>query len=127
MKQISNFADRLKEYMASHNGMTYDSLSKLTGENPQTLNRYALGQRIPKIDSAVKIALKLGVSPMWLQGFDEPMHPQNSSPLSTMSEEEVLLIANFSMLNLEGRRKLLDYSKDLISGGRYAARNEDAV
>lgn len=41
--------------------------------------------------------------------------------------EESMLLNNFRALNSEGRRKLLDYSKDLISSGRYAAQDEDAV
>lgn len=128
MKQISTFADRLKEYMRLHEGMTYDGLSKLSGENPQTLNRYALGQRIPKIDSAVNIALKLGVSPMWLQGFDEPMYAANSSVSSTTDfpDEEKRLLFHFHSLNSEGRQKLLSYSDDLISSGKYAAESAEA-
>lgn len=129
MKQVSSFADRLREYIAQHEGMTYERLSKLTGEKPQTLNRYALGQRIPKIDSAVRIAMKLGVHPLWLQGFDEPSSPKDSPALSintAASSEERELMGNFVHLNLEGRRKLLDYSEDLVSCGRYAAQDEDA-
>lgn len=127
MKQISTFADRLKEYMRLHEGMTYDGLSKLAGENPQTLNRYALGQRIPKIDSAVNIALKLGVSPMWLQGFDEPMYAtiSSASSVTEYSDEEKRLLLHFRSLNSEGRQKLLSYSDDLLSSGRYAAAEED--
>ena len=110
MKQVSNFANRLKEYMYSHNGMTYDALSKLTGENPQTLNRYALGQRIPKIDSAVNIALKLGVSPMWLQGFDEPEQiscgTTKFSDMKRSSSDESLL-SDFHKLNRKGREAAL--------------------
>jgi transcriptional regulator with XRE-family HTH domain len=71
MEQISAFADRLKEYMDLHQ-MTYDDLSKITKVPAQTLNRYVLGQRIPKIDAATEIARKIGVSPLWLQGFNVP-------------------------------------------------------
>ena len=73
MKQISTFAERLKIYMDSHK-MTYDELSKKTKIPAQTLNRYVLGQRIPKIDAATEIAQKLDVSPLWLQGFNVPLN-----------------------------------------------------
>jgi len=36
------------------------------------------------------------------------------------------LIENFCALNNEGRKKLVDYSNDLVSSGRYAAEEEDA-
>ena len=29
MKQVSNFADRMKEYIKSHDGMTYEALSAI--------------------------------------------------------------------------------------------------
>lgn len=70
MKQIDSFANRLKEYMRSHGNMTYEQLSELTGYPAQTLNRYALGQRIPKIDDFANIAIKLNVDPLWLQGLE---------------------------------------------------------
>jgi toxin-antitoxin system, antitoxin component, xre family len=69
MQLVSNFAERLKEYMHQHD-MTFDTLSKKTGIPAQTLNRYSLGQRIPKVDVAADIAIKLNVDPLWLQGFD---------------------------------------------------------
>ena len=71
MKLISSFPERLKEYMKAHGNMTYDELSKITGYPPQTLNRYALGQRTPKIDDFANIATSIGVDPLWLQGFDQ--------------------------------------------------------
>lgn len=43
--------------------------------NPQTLNRYVLGQREPKIGTAAAIARSLGVDPLWLQGFNVPRQP----------------------------------------------------
>ena len=44
----------------------------MTGIPAQTLNRYELGQRVPKIDTAVKIAEAIGINPLWLQGYDVP-------------------------------------------------------
>lgn len=34
----------------------------------QTLNRYELGQRKPKIDTAVEIAESLNINPLWVFG-----------------------------------------------------------
>lgn len=48
------------------------------------------------------------------------------SDVEPTSEGKVLL-NNYKSLNNKGRQKLLDYSKDLISSGRYAAQDEDAV
>jgi transcriptional regulator with XRE-family HTH domain len=129
MKQVSNFADRMKEYMKSHDGMTYEALSKLTGENPQTLNRYTLGQRVPKIDSAVNIALKLGISPMWLQGFDEPMQVNVSSPdfsKTKRSTAEESLLSDFRKLNRKGQEAALAAIKGFTCLPEYTeAKNEE--
>lgn len=76
MKVVSSFAERLKEYMQQHD-MTFESLSKKTGIPAQTLNRYSLGQRVPKVDVAADIAIKLNVDPLWIQGFDTY---QNQNP-----------------------------------------------
>ena len=69
MKRISTVAQRLKEYR-EENDLTLADLEKKTGIPAQTLNRYELAQRIPKIDMAVEIAEKLGINPLWLQGYD---------------------------------------------------------
>lgn len=69
MEIVSSFAERLKEYMQQHD-MTFETLSKQTGIPAQTLNRYSLGQRTPKVDKAIEIATKLNVDPLWLQGFN---------------------------------------------------------
>lgn len=72
MTRISTFAERLKAYIKENDNITYEELSKKTNIPAQTLNRYALGKRVPKVDQATDIALKLGVNPLWLQGFDVP-------------------------------------------------------
>lgn len=72
MKQVSSIANRIKEYR-TREGLTLVDLSKVTGVPAQTLNRYELGKRAPKIDVAVQIAETINVNPLWLQGYDVPM------------------------------------------------------
>ena len=69
MKRISTFSKRLKEYRNSK-GYTLSELEKCTGIPSQTLNRYELEQRVPKVDVVNDIAEKLGLNTLWLQGFD---------------------------------------------------------
>ena len=69
MDRVSTISKRLKDYRSETN-KTLADLSRITGIPAQTLNRYELGQRIPKIDAAVKIAEAIGVNPLWLQGYD---------------------------------------------------------
>lgn len=65
----SNFGNRLKEVRSSKN-LTLEEFSELVKVPAQTLNRYELGQRTPKIDVAFSIADKLQINPMWLAGYD---------------------------------------------------------
>lgn len=69
MKQISSIASRIREYRERED-LTLAEMAQRTGVPAQTLNRYELGKRAPKIDVAVQIAERLGVNPLWLQGYD---------------------------------------------------------
>ena len=86
MDRISTIAERLKEYR-NLKSMTLSDLGKITDIPPQTLNRYELEQRIPKIDVAIEIAEKLHVNPLWLQGYDVDMdsHPEDYLSLEISS------------------------------------------
>lgn len=74
MKQESTFGARLRSLMDEW-GWSYEQLGERLKMNPQTLNRYVLGQREPKAGVATAMALTLGVEPMWLQGYDVPRYP----------------------------------------------------
>lgn len=81
MERVSSISARLKEYRET-NDLTLSDLSKATGIPAQTINRYELGQRAPKIDTAVQIADCLKLNPLWLQGYNVPMHENRPAPES---------------------------------------------
>jgi transcriptional regulator with XRE-family HTH domain len=123
MERASTFAQRLKEYMVSHNDMTYEELSKITGVPAQTLNRYVLGQRIPKIDAATDIATKLNIHPLWLQGYnidnEIPTVCKTKNPESHFSSAIVLtpieeaIIDTYRKCSVEGKTDIqgfVDYT-----------------
>lgn len=72
MDRVTSFAKRIKEYREDHD-LTLAEMEKITGVPAQTINRYELEQRHPKIDVAISIAEKLGVNALWLQGYDVPV------------------------------------------------------
>ena len=72
MDRTSDVSKRLKEYR-ERNGLTLAELSAKCGVPAQTLNRYELERRIPKIDTAVAIAEALDINPLWLQGYNVPI------------------------------------------------------
>lgn len=78
----SNFGARLRTLMEER-GFSYEQLGFQLGMNPQTLNRYVLGQREPKSGTATAMAVALGVDPLWLQGYDVPRRrtPAGAGPM----------------------------------------------
>ncbi len=78
MERKFDFGDRLKQYREL-TGYTLETISKKTGLPNQTLSRYELKQRVPKVDIAVDIAEKIGVNPLWMQGYDVSMEQIDTS------------------------------------------------
>ena len=62
MERESSLGGRLRRLMEEE-GLSYEQLGERLGMNPQTLNRYVLGQREPKIGTASAMAAALGVDP----------------------------------------------------------------
>lgn len=125
MIKEDDFSNRLKQYMEL-NSLTYDTLAKMTGYPAQTLNRYVLGKRTPKIDDFSKICESLGVNPLWLHGYDQPMyleyinnevHQLGVYDLSDVRLHEIIEIYN--EMNDEGKEKLQIYAEDLKANPRH--------
>jgi repressor LexA len=85
MERSTTLGARLRQLMEEME-MNYERFGALLDMRPQTLNRYVLGQREPKASAVTDMALKLGVDPLWLQGFDVPREPR-SAP-----EDQVLTV-----------------------------------
>lgn len=85
MVRNSNVARRLKEYRENH-GLTLAELSEKCKIPAQTLNRYELEQREPKIDTAIKIADSLHISLLWLLGYTVPIDPYTLELLEKEAE-----------------------------------------
>ena len=103
MDKISDIGARIKEYRTTEN-ITLLDIEKLTGVRAQTLNRYELGQRSPKIDVALDIADKLKINPLWLLGYDVDMAP--------IGAKEALIdhiLFGVSQLTPQNQERLADY------------------
>ncbi|MCD7734774.1 MAG: helix-turn-helix domain-containing protein [Clostridiales bacterium] len=78
MEQQERLGERLRTLMEERH-LNYEALGRLLGMKPQTLNRYVLGKREPKATVATQMAIRLGVSPLWLQGYDVPREPSEET------------------------------------------------
>lgn len=70
-KKIARTADRLWEAMKDA-GKTQAELMRETGLQKSAISRYLSGQYEPKALAVGKMARVLGVSEMWLWGYDVP-------------------------------------------------------
>lgn len=107
MKRVTTIATRLKEFRDTHD-LTLADMERQTGIPAQTLNRYELGQRAPKIDVAVQVAEQLHINPLWLQGYDVP--ESEAEPPTVTDEGLNEVIAIFQKLSPDNRAKLLELS-----------------
>ena len=79
MRKVSTIGHRLHQVMQERE-LNYEQFGQLLGMRPQTLNRYVLGQREPRAEAAMEMALKLNVNLYWLQGYDVPAQPEPERP-----------------------------------------------
>lgn len=71
-KKVANVADRLREAMRAAD-KSQAELMRETGLQRSAISRYLSGEYEPKALAVGKMARVLGVSEMWLFGYDVPM------------------------------------------------------
>lgn len=125
LERISNIAQRLKEYRERF-GLTLSEVSKKCKIPMQTLSRYELEQRVPKIDTAVEIAESLGINPLWLQGYNVPMEeqlPANAIQIDITARHKIPILGRIAAgLPLYAEQNIEGYTlTDLNGGAEYFA------
>lgn len=107
-------------------GLTQKELADKLGITGSAITNYENNTSHPKEPIMYKLFEVLHCDANFL--FQDEMKkspaPKEAGDNDIFADE---LMNNYKALNREGQRKLVDYSKDLVSGGRYAALNEDAV
>ncbi len=87
------------------------------------ISQYLSGKVEPGQHKLFVLAQALDVSLQWLMGYDAPIENKDSSQseLSVILPDNTRhLLNNFESLNSAGKKKLIDYSDDLVALGRYA-------
>ena len=92
----------------------------------RTITNYENGSREPGSDYILKVADICGCTTDWLLGLSDD--PRNDSPYSALLQQEDdslfrTLRINYEALNQEGRKKLVDYSDDLLQSGKYGKKS----
>lgn len=108
--RVANTSDRLREAMKAAN-KTQADLVRETGLSKSTLSRYLSGGFEPKQNAIHKLAMALGVSEMWLWGFDVPMQRETKKAAtdngSGQSEAKAKLFALAEECTEEDAERLL--------------------
>lgn len=105
---------RLKEALNQCN-MIPKELSVKSGVSESSISQYVNGSHAPSNISSGKMASVLGVDPMWLMGFDVPMHKNttiSSTRTFTLNDDEKSLIISFRSSDEQTQemvRRLLAY------------------
>lgn len=106
-------AKNIRYYMEL-NGVTSKELCKILDVPTSTFSYWLNARTYPRIDKIEKMANYFHITkPDLIEERDTLI--QNSN----LTEEEEHLIQNYRNLNSEGQEKLVGYSEDLLSSGRY--------
>ncbi len=103
-------------------GLTQNALASVLGVSESRIGMYERGKREPDFEMLEAIADYFNVDMDFLTGRSSIERQYSFDPVDgewILTYNEQQLIRNYRDLNQEGKEKLLDYSEDLVSGGRY--------
>lgn len=117
-----NTALRLQQWMDENNATQADILERCKHYSEKydidisrsLLSYYVSGKAEPGNKRLFILSKALKVSPMWLMGFDVPQEPEED----IQAEKNELKMLLYDM-NKEGRKKLMDYARDLVGNEKY--------
>lgn len=93
--------------------MTQAEVAQRLGTVQSTYSGYELGTRKITLELLLQLSDIFGISPTYLAaGINDPV-------VKVLNPQKDALNRNYDALNAEGRKRLVDYSDDLVSGGRY--------
>lgn len=100
--------------------LTLEDVASKVGVAKTTIMRYEKGTiskiKLPVIES---IAHALDVDPNWIIGNTDVPFTSSSTTDQDLNPDANELLQNYQSINQEGKKKLLDYSRDLVSSGNY--------
>ncbi|MCD7886717.1 MAG: helix-turn-helix domain-containing protein [Clostridiales bacterium] len=100
-------------------GLTQKELAIKMGISPSTLNGYEKGNHDPKSPGLISIAQICGVTVDYLLGLTEK--PEDNFVVTITDTDPQLdeLTRNAKQLNTQGLQKLVDISDDMVASGKY--------
>lgn len=112
-------AERLASALADA-GLKAQDLVERTGIPKASISHYLNGYYCPTSSKAEKMAKVLGVSPVWLMGFDVPKvdwmvtDKDGNSVLIESTDKGYTLSADYRKLSPDSQKRLLAYMQKLL-------------
>lgn len=105
-------------------GLTYEALGKLVGVGKSTVRKWETGMiENMRRDNIIALSKALNISPSVLMGWEDYKYESKSNyiqnELTKKDEKEQLLLDNFNKLNDLGKKKVINYTKDLTEVNKY--------
>lgn len=110
--------ERLRTIRENH-GMNRRELAEQLKMPYGTLSKYETGEREPGVDFVITLAKYYGVTVDYLLGLTEYPHGHFAVDISDTTPQIDTIVANAKKLNVQGLKKLEEYSDDLVSSGKY--------
>lgn len=117
MREFKNILLKLRK----DRHVTQEQLADALHITKQALSHYERGTRYPKKETLEAIADYFNVDMNYLTGRSNTTTIITPAPAagSTLSKDQEELLCKYDSLNDEGKAKVLDYTSDLVAGGRY--------
>lgn len=128
---MATLQERIKE-RRFYSGFTLLEVAEQLGVKEATMQRYESGEiKNIKHDTIVEMAKIFRCTPQYLMGWsDMIVEPDNIKDINIFLQPKMFqkdsdiefrnIADNYNLLNKEGKKKLLDYSNDLVSSGNYS-------
>lgn len=81
---MATFGERIRQYREDKN-LSQEEVADKLGTFKQVVSRYEHDAQVPKLNALPELAVKLGVNPMWLMGFDVSINPDTKNNTIDMS------------------------------------------
>ena len=101
-------------------GLTQEELAKKLGyKSKSSINKIEMGKAMIPTDKIELFAKALDVAPAYLMGFtDDPNYIIHESSIEDDELIQELQII-FIQLNDDGRKKIIEYARDLLASNKY--------
>ena len=114
MNKIASLSTRLSSAIKDYSSTT--KLAEQIGMSKQAISSYTTGVRVPKRPVIESLAKALGVSPLWLMGYDVPKFESESIPATLPIEATPFNPQNTAPLLGTVRAGMPMYAEENIEG-----------